>query len=69
MDYSKTIKQLRDKMILSQQELADLLGVNFTSISRWENGKCEPTIKLKRKIMSLCKEQGIKKENRTNYGK
>lgn len=29
MDYSKLIKELREKLILSQAELAELLGVSF----------------------------------------
>lgn len=59
MDYQRIVKELREKLILSQQEFAELLGVSFASINRWENGKHEPTIKVKRKIVELCKENGI----------
>ena len=59
MDYQKLIKKLREKLVLTQQEFAVLLGVSFTSVNRWENGKHEPTIKIKRKILSLCKENNI----------
>lgn len=62
MEYQKIIKALRLKLILSQQEFAELLGVSFTSVNRWENGKHEPTIKVKRKIIELCKENNIKFE-------
>ncbi len=58
MDYSNLIKKLRQKLILTQTELADLLGVSFSSVNRWENGKHEPTIKIKRKIVKLYKQQG-----------
>ena len=63
MDYSKPIKELREKMILSQAELAELLGVSFASVNRWEQGHHEPTIKSKRKIVALCKKHKIKIEN------
>ena len=63
MDYSKLIKELREKMILSQAELAELLGVSFASVNRWEQGHHEPTIKSKRKIVALCKKHNIKIEN------
>ncbi|NLI94747.1 MAG: helix-turn-helix domain-containing protein [Erysipelotrichaceae bacterium] len=53
MDYSNLIKRLRGKLILSQTELANLLGVSFSSVNRWENGKHEPTIKIKRKLNEL----------------
>ena len=63
MDYSKLIKELREKMILSQAELAELLGVSFASVNRWEQGHHEPTIKSKRKIVALSKKHKIKIEN------
>lgn len=59
MDYQRLVKELRVKLILSQQEFADLLNVSFASINRWETGKHEPTIKIKRKIVELCKENNI----------
>ena len=62
MEYQKIIKNLRTKLVLSQQEFAELLGVSFTSVNRWENGKHEPTIKLKRKIIQLCKDNKVKYE-------
>ncbi len=60
MDYSKLIKELRGKLILSQTELAELLGVSFASVNRWEQGHHEPTIKSKRKIVALCQKHKIK---------
>lgn len=59
MDYAKLVKKLRDKLILSQYEFAELLGVSYTTVSRWENGKYEPTIKIKRKIIALCGKHNI----------
>ena len=63
MDYSNLIKELRNKMLLTQTEFADLLGVSFGSVNRWENGKYEPTIKVKRKLKVLCLEYNIKFED------
>ena len=59
MNWSKIIKDLRNKMLLSQTELANLLGVSFASINRWENGHNEPTIKIKRTIKELCQRENI----------
>ncbi len=59
-NYSKSIKELRSKMTLSQTEFAQLLGVSFASVNRWETGKHEPTIKIKRKIKALMREYDIK---------
>ena len=59
MNYAKIIKKLREKLILTQTESAKILGVSFTTVSRWEKGIHEPTIKVKRKIVELCKENNI----------
>ena len=64
MDYQRLVKKLREKLILSQQELAELLEVSFSSINRWETGKHEPTIKVKRKIVELCKQHNIDLEGK-----
>lgn len=58
-DYQKMIVSLRNKLILSQEEFAKLLGVSFASLNRWERGHHEPTIKVKRKIIELCKKHKV----------
>ncbi len=62
MDYAKLIKKLREKLILSQSELASILDVSFSSVNRWENGKHEPTIKVKRKLNDLFIKNNIKRD-------
>lgn len=59
MDYSKLIKSLREKMLLTQTEFAEKLGVSFGSVNRWENGKHEPAMKVKRKLMKLFQKYEI----------
>lgn len=63
MTYAEAIKKLRNKMILSQMEFSKLLGVSFASVNRWETGRYEPTIKVKRKLAPLFKEHGIEVDN------
>lgn len=58
-DYQKTIASLRNKLILSQEEFAKLLGVSFASVNRWKRGHHEPTIKVKRKIIEFCKKHKV----------
>lgn len=62
IDYLATIIKLRAILNLSQVALAELLGVSFTSVNRWENGKYEPTKLVKKKIELLCKENDIQLE-------
>jgi DNA-binding XRE family transcriptional regulator len=62
MSYADTIKALREKLLLTQMELAAKLGVSYASVNRWENGKCEPTMKIKRKIRAMAQKTGIEGE-------
>ncbi len=62
LDYASAIMHLRVKLNLSQMGLADLLGVSYTSVNRWENGKYAPTKLVKKKIELLCKENNIEME-------
>lgn len=57
------IKKLRDDLILTQLELAKLVGVSKTSISLWESTDREISFKHKRKIKELCEKNNLKFEN------
>lgn len=59
-DYQNMIVSLRNRLILTQEEFAKLLGVSFASVNRWERGHHDPTVKIKRKIVELCKQNDIK---------
>lgn len=63
MNYSRIIKELRQKMVLSQQEFAKRLGVSFATVNRWENGHHVPTYKVRRDLMRLCKKYNIPLED------
>lgn len=61
MNWAQEIKKLRETMLITQTELAGLLGVSFVSVNRYENNQHEPTMKVKRELMRLFKEQNIVK--------
>ncbi|OPZ23501.1 MAG: transcriptional repressor DicA [bacterium ADurb.BinA186] len=60
MAYAELVKELRESLTLSQAEMAELLGVTFATVNRWENGHHEPTIKQRRAIKQLCQKNGVK---------
>lgn len=62
-DYPKAILKLRVKLNISQEELGQLLGVSFTSINRWENGRYEPTKLVKQKLYDLFVDNNIELED------
>ena len=55
MDYPKMLKEYREKVFLTQEDLAHKLGVSYVTVNRWENGKFEPTIKMKKKLNGMFK--------------
>ena len=59
MDWAKSVKELREKALITQTELAEMLGVSFATINRYENGHHEPTMKVKRQLMKLFKKYGV----------
>ena len=59
MDYPKLLKKYREKMFLSQEDLAQKLGISYVTFNRWENGKFEPTIKMKKKLNKLFLKEGL----------
>ncbi len=59
MTYATKIKKLRDEMLLTQEEFGEVLGVSLVTVNRWENGKFEPAIKIKRKLRQLFIEYNI----------
>ena len=42
-DYPERIKRLRQRLGLTQVELAGRLGVSFTTVNRWENKQTQPS--------------------------
>ena len=43
MEFKDKIKELRISKNLSQQQLADKLGLSQSAVAKWELGKTEPT--------------------------
>ncbi len=54
MTYSEKVKNAREKLLLTQDEMATALGVNAITICRWETGKTEPNLKAKKAIRDFC---------------
>lgn len=52
----KLIAECRKEKKLTQNELANMLGVSDKSVSKWENGKCLPDVSL---YKPLCEILGI----------
>ena len=42
--FNKNLKYIRKKLDLSQEEIAKKMGIDRTTISRWENDKMDVTV-------------------------
>jgi putative transcriptional regulator len=49
------IKTLRQRMQLTQEDFAHLIGVTFSTVNRWENGKSTPNRIASRLLIGLEK--------------
>jgi len=52
----KSIKKIRSKLTLTQEQFAQRLGVSWTTISRWENNRAKPSPLAIKGIEKLCKQ-------------
>ena len=52
----KKIKEIRQKQNLSQQKFAELYGVTYQAVSKWENGKNMPDITI---LKQICEDNNI----------
>jgi DNA-binding transcriptional regulator YiaG len=66
-NFPEQVKDVRQQLQLSQEELAHALGVSFATVNRWENGKSAPSKLAQRQFDLFCNEQI--KEGRLVRGK
>lgn len=51
--FGKRLREVRKSKKITQQELADRLGIKRNTYSDWENGKTEPTFEIFVKLADL----------------
>lgn len=59
MNVQESLKAIRLQSLLSQADFAKAIGVSFTTVNRWENGKSRPNYKALQAIESFCDKKGI----------
>lgn len=58
-DVPTTLRVIRAQLDLTQEELADRLGVSFATVNRWEGGTIQPQRAALDSILALCGEAGV----------
>lgn len=59
MTLSYSIKKIRQKLFMTQEELATELNVAFSTVNRWENGKTIPNMTAMKQLKTFCEKNGI----------
>lgn len=59
MNFSEAVKEVRSKLNLTQQQLAEALSVNYTTINRWENGHSVPSKLAQKSFYDFCENNFI----------
>lgn len=54
MSVAENIKQIRKKAFLSQESFAKEIGVSFSTVNRWENGKSKPNYSALKRFNEFC---------------
>lgn len=62
MYFPKEIKRIRQRSFLTQQEFANVIGVSFSTVNRWESGHSKPNLKAMKSINTFCVDNNISYE-------
>lgn len=63
LDVPATLRAIRANLNLTQEQLADRLGVSFATVNRWEGGSSAPQKAARETIVALASEAGVDTED------
>ena len=55
-DVARLVKGLRERMKLTQEQFAQKVGVTYSTVNHWENGKRMPQPFLVKRLLELKQE-------------
>lgn len=59
MTFADKVKHVRKKLYLSQEALAQQVGVSYATINRWENEHGLPNLVMEAKFEDFCEKNNI----------
>jgi transcriptional regulator with XRE-family HTH domain len=63
-DFPALVRALRQRLGLTQEQLAQELGVSFSTVNVWENGKRAPLPFLRKRLIEMAKASGVEVESK-----
>jgi transcriptional regulator with XRE-family HTH domain len=61
--FAAQVKRARQELGYSQQRLAEVLGVSFATVNRWENERTMPSRLALRQFEQLCQDHKLAQEH------
>lgn len=52
-DFAALVKRLRERMGVTQEQFAQEVGVTFSTVNQWENGRRQPQPYLQRRLLEM----------------
>jgi putative transcriptional regulator len=62
-DIPRLVRELRERMGLTQEKFAARLGVTLPTINRWENGRARPSPLALKQVADLLRSMGERGED------
>lgn len=59
MKFNEAVKAMRKQLKITQNELANMLHVTSTTISRWESDKAAPNKLARTVLIDFCKANNV----------
>ena len=57
------IHEIRNRLNASQEDLAQMIGISYTTVNRWENGHSQPNRAAQFRLYDICKERNVDLED------
>ncbi len=65
---NKSIRELRLRLGMTQEEFAHAVAVTFSTVNRWENGHAKPSKLARRAIEALARRGAPRREGASGAG-
>lgn len=59
MTLAELVRLLRSRLDVSQEQLARRIGVSWSTVSRWENGRGKPSPLARERLVKSLREAGL----------
>ncbi len=57
------ILEIRNRLNASQEDLAEMIGISYATVNRWENGHTQPNKAAQLRLYDICKERNVDLED------